>query len=372
MKAASNDSIKLLGAIFLKISGFDANGRSLVTNQMTYITSCTDTFFLCRDACADLGLISLNFPTLGDNIRTANANSTSITEPSSSLTAPCGCPKRSAPPPPPKPPVFTSTSNRLRLQEFLLRYYASSTFNTCTHQPLPAMTGPPMHLMVDPDAIPVAYHTPYQTPLHFQDEIKAGLDRDVRIGVLGEVPSGTPTTWCHRMVSCAKRDGKPRRTVDFQALNKYAIRETHHTQSPFHLARSVPHNVKKTTCDAWHGYHGVRITEESQHITTFITLWGRYYYKVAPQGYIASGDAYTKRFDAITADFQNVIRCIDDSLLWAADTKQCFLKTVEYHDLCGRNGITLNPDKFVFAADQVEFAGFKVTLDDVQPCDRFI
>ena len=134
----------------------------------------------------------------------------------------------------------------------------------------------------------------------------------------------------------------------------------------------MPHHVKKTTCDAWNGYHGVPITEESQHLTTFITLWVRSWYKVAPQGYITSGDGYTKRFDAITADFRDVVRCIDDSLLWAADTEQCFLKTCEYLDLCGRNGIILNPEKFVFAADQVEFAGFEVTMTNVQPCDRFI
>ena len=101
------------------------------------------------------------------------------------------------------------------------------------------------------------------------------------------------------MVVCAKKDGTPRRTIDFQALNKYASRETHHSPSPFHLARSVPHHMKKTICDAWNGYHGVELVEEDWDITTFITPWGRYRYKTAPQGYIASGDAYTSRYDAI-------------------------------------------------------------------------
>ena len=372
MRAASNNSINLLGAILLKISGPDASGKLLSTNQMTYITDCTDNFFLCREACTDLGLIPITFPTIGDRFCMQGTRTTTAEDLETNSIATCGCPKRSAPPPKPKPPVFASSNNRLRLQEFLLKYYSSSTFNTCTHQPLPAMSGPPMHLMVSPDAVPVAHHTPYQIPLHYQDQVKAGLDEDVRLGVLEPVPPNTPTEWCHRMVVCAKKDGKPRRTVDFQSLNKYARRETHHTQSPFHLARSVPNNVKKTTCDAWNGYHGVPITDESQPLTTFITLWGKYWYKVAPQGYIASGDGYTKRFDAITADFQNVVRCIDDSLLWAPTTEQCFLKTVDYLDLCGRNGIILNPAKFVFAADQVEFAGFQITLTNVLPCDRFI
>ena len=102
-----------------------------------------------------------------------------------------------------------------------------------------------MKLMVDTNATPVAHHTPVPVPLHWQDEVKSGLDQDVRLGVIEPVPIGEPVTWCHRMVVCARKNGTPRRTVDFQALNTHAVRETHHTQSPFHQARSVPHGMKK-------------------------------------------------------------------------------------------------------------------------------
>ena len=55
-----------------------------------------------------------------------------------------------------------------------------------------------------------------------------------------KVPIGTPVTWCHRMVVCAKKNGSLQRTIDFQSLNQHTTRETHHTQSPFHQARSIP------------------------------------------------------------------------------------------------------------------------------------
>ena len=119
-----------------------------------------------------------------------------------------------------------------------------------------------MKLMVEKDATPVAHHTPVPVPLHWQEQVKADIDRDVSLGVLEPVPVGEPVTWCHRMVVCAKKNGKPRRTVDFQPLNKFATRETHHTQSPFLQARAVPHGMKKTVFDAWNGYHSVPIREE--------------------------------------------------------------------------------------------------------------
>ena len=85
------------------------------------------------------------------------------------------------------------------------------------------MDGPPMKLMVNPDAKPVARHSPVPVHLHWRDAVKEGLDRDVRLGVIEPVPIGEPVTWCHRMVICAKNDGTPRRTVDFLPLNAHAF-----------------------------------------------------------------------------------------------------------------------------------------------------
>ena len=44
----------------------------------------------------------------------------------------------------------------------------------------------------------------------------------------------------------------------------------------------------------------------------------------------------------------------------------------QWLDICGRNGITLNPEKFIFVQDVVEFAGFEITHDTVRPCKRFL
>ena len=175
------------------------------------------------------------------------------------------------------------------------------------------MQGPPLRLMVDPDAAPVAHQTPVPVPVHWQEEVKAGLDRDVRIVVIEPVSVGNPVTYCHRMVICARKDGKLRRTVDMQSLNANATRETHHTQSPFHQARSVPAGMKKTLFDAWNGYHSVALHPDDRHPTTFITPWGQYRYRVAPQGYVASGDGYSRRFDEIVSDVTDKTKCIDDT-----------------------------------------------------------
>ena len=63
---------------------------------------------------------------------------------------------------------------------------------------------------------------------------------------------------------------------------------------------------------------------------------------------------------------------IDDSLIYAKDLEGIFWKTFDYIKLGADNGITFNPDKFVFAKKEVDFAGFRITEDGIQPCDKII
>ena len=370
MKSADNDDIRLLGAIFIELEGYAENGIQGRTKQMVYISKKSEAFYLSRSACQDLGIISDKFPKICEypsstNIATINHKQL--------ILAPCGCPKRTMPLLKiDNPPFEISERNRGRLEEYILRQFESSTFNVCTHQPLPEMHGPPMRLMIDQNAKPVAIHKAIPVPIHFQEDVKEGLNTDVRLGVLEPVPEGTPTTWCHRMVVCSKKCGSCRRTVDFQALNKYAARETHHTPSPYQLAREVPSNTLKTVCDAWNGYHAIKLHKSDHHLTTFITPWGRYRYTRCPQGYIASGDAYTRRYDAIIADVKNKVKCIDDTLLWADSIEESYFQIVDYLKLCGRNGIILNPKKFKFAKETVEFAGFKISRESIAPIPTFL
>lgn len=326
-----------------------------------------------------LGLISRDFPTIGEASATQSEESRPPVgqEPVEGNVRDCDCPRRQRPPRPPTEMPFPATEEyRGQLEEWLKDRYKCSTFNTCEHQTLPMMDGPPLRLMVDEAAQPTACHKVIPVPIHWREQVKADLDRDVRLGVIEPVPVGEPVTWCHRMVITAKKNGKPRRTVDLQALNKHAKRETHHTSSPFQQARSVPSNTKKTICDAWNGYHSIPLHPEDRHLTTFLTPWGRYRYRVAPQGYIASGDGYTRRYDEVLASgnlsHNHFTKCVDDTLLWADTVEESFWQAIEWLELTGSSGIVLNPDKFVFAKDTVEFAGFQIDATSVKPCNRYV
>ena len=112
MKAANNEGIRILGAVVIRFAG-NSGTRRLETRKIAYVADTSEL---------------------------------------------CDCPRRAEPPAKPTTlPTPATEANRAALQKHLHRIYAQSTFNTCTHQPLPRMTGPPLRLMLDEDATPIAH-----------------------------------------------------------------------------------------------------------------------------------------------------------------------------------------------------------------------
>ena len=377
LNTVTGASVDLVGGIFLEFSGVNPDtGVVAKSRQLAYVSNTIPYTFLSREACVDMGLIPASFPAIGScnnksPILASTCANDGIAGPEDQ---PCPCPPRQLPPSdPPVLPCEPTRENLPILRQYILDRYAASSFNTCEHQPLPLMqSAPPLRLFVDKDATPVAVHSPASVPRHWEAQVKAGLDRDVRLGVLERVPVNTPTTWCSRMIITAKHDGTPRRVVDFQQVNDKCPRQTHHTRSPWQIASSVPPNKTKTVLDAWHGYHSVPIHPSDRHLTTFITSHGRFRYRTSPQGLLSAGDGYTQRSDEIIGNFPNHLKCVDDSIIWGNDIRDNFFATCAFLDTCGNGGIIFNKKKFQFACDEVEYLGFSITNTGITPNTDFV
>ena len=344
------------------------------TKQALYICRNVQILYFSKDACMDVGILPPGFPkpmtsppSLIDPIRCdatysrprlseVNLSEEQKTKTSSNY---------------PKTPPFSPTSENVpKLKEWLLERFATTVFNSSGK--FPAMSGPPAHIHLKEGSTPKARHSPIPVPYHYKEQVKEALWEDVKRGIISPVPIGTPTDWCSTMVITAKKNGKPRRTVDYQHLNSQCKRETHHTSSPFQLSLQVPPNTKKTVLDAVDGYHSIPLDEESQPLTTFITEWGRFMYLRMPQGYVASGDAYTRRYDEIIKDIPRKIKVVDDTLLYDKTIKDAFYHTLDYLSLCEANGIVINKDKFQFCQDVVQFGGLQITSTGVTPSNDLL
>ena len=104
-----------------------------MTKQIVYVTTDADKFFLSREACIQLHMISDKFPTVGEVNEITKMDSLPIEKESmkveSAITSPCECPRRQMPPKKPTTVPFAPVAeNRQKLEDWLLDYYSSSTF----------------------------------------------------------------------------------------------------------------------------------------------------------------------------------------------------------------------------------------------------
>ena len=366
MNGAGRSDLGVIGAVVMQFHMVTETGKMVRTKQLCYVCTKVDKIYMSRQGLQQLGIIGQNFP-LPDNPKVS-----SISEQDSDCD--CQCPTR--PSSPPSPAVYPShlAGDVAKLKEYLMQHYESTVFNTCECQSLPLLPGPPLRLNVDPTAKPVACHRIQPVPMHWQEKVHTDLVRDVKLGVLEKLPTNTPTTWLSRMVITAKSNGEPRRTVDYQQLNKHVQRQTFPMETPFQLASRIPPMSKKTVVDNWNGFHSVSLHQEDRHYTAFLTHSGRYQYKVAAQGNMVSGDAFNERMDEIFAEFSDKVRCVDDAAMWTMgdEIADHFEKVASYLDTCAKNNIVLNPTKFQFCQDTIDFAGFRISPTNLMPSEKML
>ena len=108
-------------------------------------------------------------------------------------------------------------------------------------------------------------------------------------------------------------------------------------------------------------YHSVSICSQDCYLTTFFTLRIRLLYRVASQGFFATGDRYTGQFVLIIADIPGKIKYGDDTTLWDfGDLETHWWRMTDFLESLVRNGIILNRENIQFAQKEIAFAGFIV------------
>ena len=125
--AASKHGINILGATILRFSGKTSNGIREY-RQIVYVTDVDNKVFLSREACVSLGIISDQFPKVGEIAKRTTTNATSDAPEhlrnDIGLTADCSCPKRELPPPPPTQlPCPATDGNRETLRQTQTQKY---------------------------------------------------------------------------------------------------------------------------------------------------------------------------------------------------------------------------------------------------------
>ena len=290
-----------------------------------------------------------------------------------------------------------------KMLEILHGMFQATAFNTCTTQELPTMKVPEMKISLrSENAKPTNVMTPYNIPVSFKNLANEELKAAARMGIIEPVPAGETSDWCAPMMTVGKKAGGVRIVTNFRGLNKWCNRAPHPTQDTLRQVLSIPaisqEEKKKgkklffSSLDAWNGYHSIPVHKDSRHYLTFTTEFGRYRYKVAPQGFLGSGDHYTQTTNEIfireideinkrTPPGQKKIwqcpvipqtsipmkRCIDDTLTWAGTYEDSLRQVWSLLYWGAKSGIIFNPDKVEIGKKSIKAFGFRLDETGIHP-----
>ena len=241
-----------------------------------------------------------------------------------------------------------------------------------TEEELKKMAGEPMKIHLQEDSEPYAIYTARSIPHAWRDEVKRNIDEMVSKGII-EAVGDEPMEWCHPMVVVGKSGGGVRVCVDLTHLNKQIHRPIYPTKTPQDAISNIkPGSKYFTKVDAKQGYWQIPLEESSQHLTCFLTPWGRYKFLRAPMGLSSTGDEYCRRHNQAISEHLNMQKVMDDVLLYDEDITEHYNNVKSFLDCCRTNSITLNPKKFCFGEKTVDFVGYKINEEGVSVDDNKI
>ena len=105
--------------------------------------------------------------------------------------------------------------------------------------------------------------------------------------------------------------------VDHTKLNRYVRRPTHPVRTPRDAVSEIDSDAVYFSCfDAAKGYFQIPLDVASQHLTVFMTPWGRYKFQRAFMGLSCSSDEFDRRADTAFGHLSkhNTVRVVDDLL----------------------------------------------------------
>ena len=195
------------------------------------------------------------------------------------------------------------------------------------------------------------------------DRDQAVRDEVARLLSAGFIREVYYLDWLANVVLVKKANGKWRMCVDFTDLNRACPKDSFPLPRIDQLVDSTVGHKLLTFMDAFSGYNQIKMAEEDQEKTTFITSQGLYCYKVMPFGLKNAGVTYQRLVNKMFSKQigRNMEVHVDDMLVKSKeelthldDLRETFATLKQYQ-------MKLNPGKCVFGVASGNFLGFMVS-----------
>ena len=167
------------------------------------------------------------------------------------------------------------------------------------------------------------------------------------------------------MVAVPKKNGSVRICVDLCPLNTSVMRETHPLPKVDDILAQISGGVMFSKLDANSGFWQVPLAKYSQHLTTFLTHFGRYLFNKLPFGICSAPEVFQKRMSWILQGLEGVLCLIDDVLVFGrTEAEHSYRLHVALQRIQSAR-VTLNVNKCSFFLKSIKFLGHIVDQQGV-------
>ncbi|XP_061920402.1 uncharacterized protein K02A2.6-like [Entelurus aequoreus] len=224
----------------------------------------------------------------------------------------------------------------------------------------------PYSIKLSPGAEPFSLKTPRRIPLPLMDKVKQELSRMEQLGVISRIEE--PTDWCAGIVVVPKKTGAVRICVDLTKLNESVCREKFILPSVEETLGMLAGANIFSKLDANMGFWQIPLTADSAKLTTFITPFGRYYFRRLPFGIASAPEHFQNRMvTEVTEGLEGVVCHMDDVLVWGRTQKEHDARLHATLEKIQKAGITLNVDKCDLSKSEVTFLGHVLSTSGISP-----
>ena len=174
--------------------------------------------------------------------------------------------------------------------------------------------------------------------------------------------------WLANMVMVKKANGKWRMCIDFTDLNRACLKDSYPFPQIDTLVDSTARHELLSFMVTFSGYNQIKMSEEDQESTSFVTSQGLFCYKVMPFGLKNAGTMYQRLMNKMCTHQigRNVQVYVDDMLVKSLHENDHLDDLQETFDTLRSYNMKLNPSKCVFGVTAEKFLGFMVSRRGIE------
>ncbi|GJV85324.1 reverse transcriptase domain-containing protein [Tanacetum coccineum] len=177
-------------------------------------------------------------------------------------------------------------------------------------------------------------------------------------------------SWLSNPVMVKKHDHNWIMCIDFKDLNKASPIDGYPLPEIDWKVESLCGYPFKCFLDAYKGYHQIKIAEEDEEKTAFVTSQRIFCYLKMSFGLKNAGATYQRLVDkAFQKQIgQNLEVYVDDLFIKSRTEKEVIRDIEEMFKTFGEINMKLNPKKCAFGMRKCTFLGYKVDADGLRVC----